>query len=225
MNYNNDDIFLQLKVILEGCDTILDALQHCNWYANKYPHLKNMIYSYTNGKIYRDNIDIKTKQNTLNDIFMCDSRDDAYNIISKMADRTNDDVFKKTLERIANKKHYKKIEQKIVNNVRYVSKSCPHCLHTITMPADTNYVICGYHNTQQGYDWNGCGCDWCFQCEKILCKSWELNDLHLHINRIHDDECCLKHSIENGYKYPDDYCQCNNMNVHRNHNILLSIIS
>ena len=221
-SYN--DIYLQLKVILEGCDTIIDALPFCNYYGEKYPHMKNIICSYTNGKMYRDNIDIKTKQNTLYDVNLCDSRDDAYVMISKITDRTNDDVYKKTLERIANKKHYKKIDIKSVNHLQNVSKKCPHCSHIINMHVDTNYIICGYHNPYQGYDWNGCGRDWCFQCEKLLCKSWELNALHLQMNRIHDDECCTKHANENGYTYPDDYCQCNNMNVHRNQNSLSSLI-
>ena len=39
------------------------------------------------------------------------------------------------------------------------------------------YVICGYINSNKGYDWNGCGKDWCAKCNKMLCKSWDLNQL------------------------------------------------
>lgn len=220
-SYN--DVYLQLKAILDGCDTLMDALPFCNLYSEKYPHMKSMIFSYTNGKTYKDNIDIKSKQCVLNDINNCTSKDDALNIISKATDRTNDDVYIKTLERIANRKYYKRLET-IETTVTNISKKCPHCSHVINMPENTGYVVCGYHNSTLGYDWNGCGRDWCFQCNKMLCKCWEINALNLEMNRFHDDECCLKHSKENNNRYPNDYCQCNSMYVHREHNNILSTI-
>lgn len=203
------DIYNQLKAILEGCDTILDALPFCNYYIEKFPQMKTMILSCIHGKTYRDNVDIKTKQSMLNDINLCDNRDDALKLLSKLIDRTTDDVYKKTLERIANKKHFRGIENIKINNIVNISKECPHCKHILNMPENTYYVICGYHNTNQGFDWNGCGRDWCFHCNKMLCKKWEINCLNLQMNRNHDDDCCSKHASENGYTYPDDYCQCN----------------
>jgi hypothetical protein len=209
------EIFIQLKSIFDGCDTLLDALHFGNIYIEKYPHMKSMILSYMNGRSYRDNIDIKTKQSMMNDINMCENRDDALEALSKLIDKTTDDVYRKTLERLAHRKHYRKIERKQINNdIRHnISKKCPHCSRVLNMPENTQYVICGYHNPNHGYDWNGCGRDWCFHCGKMLCKRWETNNLHLQMNRHHDDECCSKHAQENGYNYPDDYCQCNNMNL------------
>lgn len=222
------EVYAQLRAILEGCDTILDALPFCNKCAEKYPHMKTMIFSYTNGRTYKDNIDIKTKQSMLNDINLCDDRDDALELLSKFTTRTTDDVYKKTLERITQKKHYRRIDYRhsVQNTTVNISKKCPHCSHVLHMPEDTGYVICGYHDTSKGFDWNGCGRDWCFHCSKMLCKKWELNLLNLQMNRSHDDECCAKHATENIYKYPDDYCQCNfNMNVYREHNNILKSIT
>ena len=214
------DIYNQLKAILDGCDTIQDAIPFCNNYAERYPHMKSMIFSYTNGRSYLDTVDIMTKQNMLGDINLYETRDDALALLSKLVDRTSDDVYKKTLERIAHKKHFKKIENKSVDTITHISKKCPHCSHVLNMPENTSYVICGYKQNQ-AYDWNGCCKDWCFHCNKMLCKRWEVDSLHLLMNRTHDDECCLKHSKNNGYRYPEDYCQCNNINIHREHNNIL----
>lgn len=214
------DIYNQLKAILSGCDTISDALPFCNAYATKYPEHRSMIFSYTNGCMYRDTIDIRTKQSILYDVLASPSRNNAIDIISRITDKTHDDIYMKTLDRIANKKHYIKTEKKSVSILPNISKKCPHCSHVINMPENTDYIICGYQNAVNGYDWNGCGREWCFRCDKILCKKWELDSLHLHINRQHDDTCCLTHAKKNNKIYPDDYCQCNIINVSRNNNVL-----
>lgn len=205
-------IITELKAILDGCDTIIDALPFCNAYISKYPEMKNMILGYTNGKIYRDTIDIKTKQSILNDVMLCDTKDDAYNLIHRIADRTNDDIYKKAMNRIANRKSYTNFMK--VHD-KHISKSCPHCGHVMTMPENTTYVICGYGNTNLGYDLNGCGKDWCFQCNKLLCKSWDRDQLFLHTNRKHDEYCCANHAKQNNITYADNYCQCTNIYVYR----------
>ena len=111
-----------------------------------------------------------------------------------------------------------------INPFQNISKNCPHCYHVMNMLENTTYVICGYTSPNQGYDWNGCGKDWCFQCSKMLCKSWEMNALHLQMNRNHDDECCSKHAQNNSHKYPEDYCHCNNIHVRRESNDILKNI-
>lgn len=211
-NPSYTDIYNQIKAILNGCDTILDAIPFCNMYSEMYPHMKSMIFSYANGYSYNDNVDIKTKQNMLYDVSMCDTKDDALNLISKITDRSHDDVYKRTMLRIANRKHYKKIDRHTFNAINYVRKTCPHpdCGHNVYLPENTQYVICGYTDPSRGYDWNGCGKDWCFQCGKMLCKSWDIDQLHLEMNRIHDIECCKNHAKINGNIYSDDYCQCEN---------------
>ena len=216
-NVLHKDIYIQLKAIFDGCDTIIDAIPFGNAYIEKYPHMKSMIISYMNGRTYRDTIDIKTKQGMIRDLESINNRDDAYAYSSKLTEKTTDDVYKKTLERLSNRKTYRRREYNIKDNdiPKCTTKKCPHCKHAINMPDSTQYVICGYQNPSQGYDWNGCGRDWCFHCGKMLCKKWEIDALCLQTNRSHDEECCSKHAKENNKVYPDDYCQCNNnsMNI------------
>lgn len=212
MTDNYKDIYNQLKAILEGCDTIIDAMPFANAYIEDYPHMKDMILSYMQGKTYRDVVDIKTKLTMMYDTNTYSHRDDALSFVSKITGKTTDDIYKKTLERICNRKDYRRIQTKPKESEN-ITKRCPHCSHAINMPKDTTYVICGYHNPTLGYDWNGCGKEWCFSCEKIMCKKWETHSLCLQINRYHNDECCLKHAKENGNVYPDDYCQCSRLKI------------
>lgn len=237
-NLVNKDIYIQLKAILEGCDTIIDAFPFCNAYADEYPNLKSMIVSVTNGKKYKDNIDINTKQVLMNNINNCTTRDEALDMISNVLNRSTDDVYIKTMERLAHKKYYRNSEYQVntsrnsfgntskntTNNInKNINKKCPHCNFGVTMPENTYYIICGYHNTITGFNWDGCGRDWCFHCGKMLCKHWITNSLNIYMNRTHDNICCSNHAVENGYNYPEDYCQCNNMNVHRE-NILNNLL-
>jgi hypothetical protein len=216
-------IYLELKAILEGCDSIIDALPFCDDYIYKYPDHENLIKSYVNGKIYTETIDIKTKQSTIYNILKCNDKEEALKKSSQLLKKINDSIYKKTLDRIINQKVYNKRETKIkVVPIKRINKKCPHCRHIMNMPFDTYYVICGYSNPQVGFDWNGCGRDWCFHCNKMLCKKWEKDSLNLEINRMHNHECCLLHSKNNGYDYKNDYCQCNTLSVNRNKSSLLS---
>ena len=214
------NIYNQLKAIFDGCDTIIDAQPFGNQYIDKYPHMKSIINSYMNGRTYRDIIDIKTKQYVMREACANYSHDDAMQFISKQTSKTTDDVYIKTLERIVSNRSYCRKENIIKEQINYVSKKCPHCSHILNMPELTQYIICGYHNSSQGYDWSGCGRDWCFQCEKKLCKRWEIDALCLQMNRYHDEECCIKHAQENGKHYSDEYCQCNNTNVLRSFTLI-----
>lgn len=212
VNMTDKDVYLQIKAIFEGCDTLLDAIPFGNQYCEQYPHLKDMISSYMYSRHYMDTLDIKTKQSSLCDVDRAKYRDDALFLTSKLTQGTQDDVFKKTLERLSSRKDFNKRDSRQKEEIKLISKKCPHCQHTITMPDHTDYVICGYHDNVHGYDWKGCGRDWCFQCEKILCKKWESDMLMMEENKTHCSDCCSKHSILNNHNYPDDYCQC--LNVH-----------
>ena len=216
------DIYKQLKAIYDGCDTMTDAMLFCNKYVVKYPNLKSMIISYTNGRTYPDTVDIKTKQTNIENLFFSNTLANTTSILLQARDNSNDIIYKTTLERIACKKIYDPSTENVnkhlkINhkNVVYVDKKCPHCSHTLNMSENTNYIICGYHSTISGYDWLGCGHDWCFSCEKKLCKRWEIDNLCLPANRFHDDECCLNHSMINDFNYMNDYCHCNNNNINR----------
>ena len=216
---NNDVIIVcdHMKNILDGCDTIIDALLIKDKYRNKYPDLKSIIHGYISSKEYPDGIDIRTKQIILRDTLKCDNSEDAAALLESSACKTNDAIYKAAMDRIIGSKPHKIVDKKIqTKNYNVIAtKRCPHCKHTVTLPSNTEYVVCGYHDTVHGYDWVGCGRDWCFKCGKKLCKKWDIDDLYLQMNRRHTDVCCSKHANKGGYNYPTDYCQCINMYVQR----------
>ena len=62
------------------------------------------------------------------------------------------------------------------NKISLYRAKCPHCMHVNIINERTTYSICGYNDIMIGYDWEGCGRDWCVTCGKKLCKKWlELN--------------------------------------------------
>lgn len=113
---------------------------------------------------------------------------------------------------------FEKIKSRKPYNVTYLNtiqleKQCPHCGLSNKANLSTEYVICGVDmNGITAMDFeNGCLNDWCFMCGKKLCKNWCKDNLHDPINRRHDGDCCKRHAMKTGRKYPDDYCVCHVM--------------
>ena len=207
---NNNIFYKKIKSISSGCKTLDDALFICNNNdLNKME--KEILFSILHSKKYNNDIlDIKSMFKYINEINEYKYKEDSYEFIDKISKKTNDPAQIKTFQRIANMKpnrpQYITITEIRKRNIM-IPKKCPHCNHICYGTDDTTYLICGY--TQSGYDWEGCGKDWCFKCGKILCKSWDNDQLYLPINRVHDKTCCKKHAKNNKKKFPDDYCQCN----------------
>jgi hypothetical protein len=179
----------------------------------------NLMVSLINGKKYDRALDYENMKKYIKDIASFKYKEDAYELISHILLQTSDIAQVKTFTRIAdmkpNKPQYISMrELKQRNKENYITKKCPHCGYKCFMSKDTVYIVCGYN--ESGYDWEGCGKDWCFRCGKMLCKNWEIDQLYLPTNRFHDPKCCKKHSLLYGYKYPEDYCRCNNAFVLRN---------
>ena len=118
----------------------------------------------------------------------------------------DDNVQINTLNRIILKKPY---SEPLDNKQYYLQAYCPHCGKKNTGTNSTEYIICGY--TSKGYDWKGCGKDWCFKCGKKLCKSWNFNHLYNKLNRKHDNKCCKTYAAKMGDVYLEQYCQCNRL--------------
>jgi hypothetical protein len=172
----------------------------------------NLMVSIINSRKYDHALDIRAMKKYIQDISSQKYKEDAYELISQIMLQTSDIAQIKTFMRIADMKNSKpqyismrELKQRSKQNC--IVKKCPHCGYKRSMPRDTTYVVCGY--VDSGYDWEGCGKDWCFKCGKMLCKNWEHDQLYLPTNRFHDSKCCRKHSILNGHKYPEDYCRCN----------------
>lgn len=172
----------------------------------------NFMVSIINSKKYDHALDNETMKKYIKDISTFKYKEDAYELISQIILQTSDIAQIKTLTRIAdmkpNKPQYISIKElKQRNKENNITRKCPHCAYKCSMPKNTIYVVCGYPDS--GFDWEGCCKDWCFKCGKMLCKSWEQDQLYLPTNRFHDSKCCKKHSILYGHKYPEDYCRCN----------------
>jgi len=134
-----------------------------------------------------------------------------YENICKMKQSNLDLVQQRTLDRLIQIRNIKINKNQTI--ISKVTKQCPHCHKNVTELADTTYLICGYESN--GYDQHGCRNDWCFQCEKKLCKNWHEYQLFNKSNRIHDSFCCKHHAMKHKQNYYEDYCMCNNENVRR----------
>lgn len=213
-----DKDYNKIKHIIHGCKSRADSMKILSD-LKLQPSLYTLFMSIINSKKYDTVYDIASMQKYIDEIIAIKYREDAYDYINYLNSNTTDPIQIKTFMRLAHIKPVrpqyitlKNIKQR--NQENFVTKKCPHCSHISTKHRDTKYTICGYDDS--GYDWEGCGCDWCFKCEKMLCKKWDHDDLYIIPNRFHDIHCCKKHAKRHGFKYPDDYCQCNNINVNRN---------
>jgi len=135
----------------------------------------------------------------------------SYDTLIKIKQSNLDQIQQKTLDRIIKIRNIN--VTKNINTINKITKNCPHCNKSVTEASDTIYLICGYESN--GYDQYGCRNDWCFQCEKKLCKNWHSHQLFNKLNRTHDSLCCKHHAIKNKNNYLSDYCMCVNNFVNR----------
>lgn len=136
--------------------------------------------------------------------------DDAEQILKDIVEHTDDIAQINTLKKIIKNKP---IKQQKESSIVVISRSCPHCGQKTYGNDNVPYIVCGYNI--KGFDWKGCGRDWCFKCGKKLCKNWNINSLFNKLNRYHDSKCCKKHAIKMGFAYPDEFCMCQNEIVNR----------
>lgn len=216
-NTEYNSFFIKYKHILSGLRTIED----CFYILEKFDlpiDKKNILLSLINGKKSEKSIDYLLMKEIIKDLNNYKYREEAYAHLPQFLNKTNNLAQIKTFTRIANSKPLKPqyISVKEIRNTAQLNvyKSCPHCDHVCCAPKFTEYIICGFGDN--GFDWEGCGKDWCFKCGKILCKSWDNDMLFIEENRYHDMECCKLHSNNNNKIYPEDYCQCSNSFIKRN---------
>lgn len=165
---------------------------------------KKLIYSLLNKDRYNNSMDFDRFITYLNILDQIEYNNDASILIQDLELVYDDPSQIHTLKRIISKKIY---SEPINNKSYYFQAQCPHCGRKNTGTSKTDYIVCGY--TSKGYDWKGCGRDWCFKCGKKLCKNWNFDHLYNKLNRIHDNKCCKVYAERIGDIYPDDYCQCN----------------
>lgn len=170
---------------------------------------KKLLESLINDNRYNIRMDINKLIVYLNIINMLNYYSDAETIINDLQINIDDVVQINTFKRLLRNKTRSNI------NTGIICKNCPHCSHANYVDSSTSYIVCGYGN--KGYDWKGCGKDWCFICGKKLCKSWNNNMLFNKLNRYHDNKCCKAHShkSKSTILYEDEYCMCKNEYVNR----------
>lgn len=213
-NIDLNEILQKYKHIINGLKTIEDRLLLMNKFTLSDKE-KKLLISYINSKKIEKSIDYNAMKKIMCELLNMKYREDVNANMSQLMNRSTNLAQIKTFIRIANSKPLKPIilpqQRETQNNI---AKNCPHCDHKCYANQSTDYIICGY--TEHGYDWIGCGQDWCFKCDKILCKLWDQDELYIEENRCHDNECCSKHAEIHNKKYPDDYCNCDNNYVKRN---------
>ena len=133
-------------------------------------------------------------------------KEDALLILADIETMTLDKSQVHTLRKIIQRKPDKPLN---LSSMVSCTKPCPHCGKSNSGSNCQKYIICGY--TLRGFNWEGCGKDWCFKCGKKLCKSWDKNELYNLNNRQHNGKCCKHHAQKNNNKYPDDYCMCDKL--------------
>lgn len=183
------------------------------------PQVKNdielqLIKSLVDEKIFRPCITVDRFCYYLLILSQMNKTEDLEDIVEEILGLTQDEAQINTIKRVFEKKGYM-VDTSASDSVREkVEKECPHCNNKYIDYDDTSYTICGY--SSRGYDWKGCGCDWCFTCGKKLCKRWDHHELYNKLNRFHDRRCCKLHAYSTNSIYPNDYCQCSNFYVRRN---------
>jgi len=207
----DQDKYHEFRYILSGCRTIYDAIYFAELYSNQYSETKELVTNIVHGKRYEKILSFKNIKMLIEKINELKYREDAEEIIKYNTSDNSDQIQLTTLMRLARNKPSRPAPVK----TNQIEKRCPHCSRVNLYDPEKTYIICGYVDDRIGYDWNGCGKDWCFKCNKMLCKVWDKNSLFILSNRYHNSECCKRHAKETNRNYLEEYCQCNNINVNR----------
>jgi hypothetical protein len=221
MNINNAyNIF---KNILSGCKTMVDAFYFVDKIIKVCPESTDLLIGMIHNKKYDKSYDIRTMAHILNQLDLQLYREDIDDFIDKNIKNHVDLIQLNSLIRLSKFKSNKVHDIKDLNNDKqinvsfnnikdenehnFVIKKCPHCNIQVRLNINIEYVICGYIDDNKGYDWNGCNRDWCAKCNKMLCKSWEHDQLFITMNRLHNKDCCKKYAEENNIDY-NLFCCC-----------------
>jgi len=214
-----DEILKKYKILFNGFNNINDIDRLSN-FLNMSQEEKNIIINYFNTLYLPKILSIEDFESVLKSLSKLKFQEDVLENIHKISLLTNDKTQLNCLYRLAlskeNKlKYFNPTDVKSKTKNFGLLKKCPHCGHENNIHPFSSYAICGYNNIHEGYDWYGCGRDFCSDCGKKLCKKWNENYLFVEENRLHNNECCLTHAKQHDYEYTTDYCQCLNKNVNR----------
>lgn len=204
---NDYKIFNQFKDKIKNTDNLNDAI-HLFENAKLQTNNKNeqlLLKSLIVPEKYNSSMNINKFKLYLDIVDFIYYKEDAEIILSDIISNNHDSAQIKTLMRMLKNKPLKNYST--YNDYKTIyCKNCPHCGKKNTGNMNTIYIICGYNN--KGFDWKGCGHDWCFKCGKKLCKNWANNKLFNKLNRVHDGKCCRHYALSIGEIYEENFCQC-----------------
>ena len=223
-----EEVYIIFNNILSGCRTMIDSFYFAEKIIQFNPIYKELLIGMIHNKKYDKMLDMRTFAHTLNELKSVTYREEVDEFIDKNMKNNIDLTQLNTFLRfgrnkivkqhnVAKDKVYKisfqpsffnkKQKNDDTLNSNLITKHCPHCKIISKIPNDSEYTICGYTNDNKGYDWDGCGKDWCPKCDKILCKSWDKDKLFVNLNRTHNDVCCKEYAEKNDLSY-DNFCKC-----------------
>lgn len=193
------------KYIFNGIYTLQDAKYFHKKLENNISNQSyNIIGKLLLSKKYNQTMyDYESFTKLLKQISQCKYREDAEEIYYGTCNKYDKCQLNTLMRLILNKP-----TKPIFIGKTYIKKQCPHCSIFICGTLSSKYMICGYSGNS--YNWDGCGNDWCFKCEKKLCKNWFRNNLFVYENRIHNEHCCKFYAKLNNLNY-DDFCNCENI--------------
>ena len=220
--YSFEELYIIFDNILSGCKTMIDALYFAEKLLKNNVEYKELLIGMIYGRKYDKVLDFRTLSHTLSELNDVEYRDDVDEFIDKNLKNNVDLTQLNSIMRISRIKNIKvevEVESKEKNKVKLsnnlfniyrdevINKTCPHCNINLSVSKDCSYIICGYSN--ENYEWLGCGRDWCGRCNKMLCKSWDKDNLNILENRNHNNTCCKKYAKENNIDN-ELFCNCVN---------------
>lgn len=216
--------YKRYKILSSVVTSKTDIKQLIDIYASKITNksliciLDNDLHSYKNNY----SIGVDEFMNMLDKLGSYTYRDDARGLVEKIFKRTCDIIQRNSVIRIIGRKpprsniiDMKTTKSKHRGETDFMEKNCPHCGKREKYQSSSTYIICGYND--KGFDWIGCGHDWCFRCGKKLCKTWADNELFVKNNRFHSERCCRIAAHRNTESYSKLYCKCSKIYI--NHRI------
>jgi hypothetical protein len=209
---NSHETFNKYKLIIDGCQNPTDITEILikNGVCDRDI---NLLLSYASSRKYNICFSKSNFIEIINSLNKLKYKEEVLEEINKYILKTTDIAQLNTMQRIASIKPFKPISNVKVLKEDTIKKACPHCHQLNVKEKTASYVICGYD--VDGYNWEGCGKDWCFECGKKLCKSWDSHNLFLEDNRKHNKKCCKDYAEHHNLNYEEEFCFCKNNHVDR----------
>lgn len=202
------DKYNRYKNLFSGLDTVTDINFFIDRCDKNDENIINSIIPYTK---QNNQVSLIDMYDIFDKIGKCKYRQDIENIMCSFKKYENNLLQRTIINDLMDihPLHVSSFQRQLPNKIPQITKQCPHCGRETTVDCDICYIVCGFDpHCKLQPDYDGCSNDWCFKCGKKLCRNWFTDNLFNDINRIHNDICCKNHASNNKFKYPEEYCMC-----------------